>query len=219
MDSDMSGSGMGDSESEYIYVDQHGNPVGCQGGRLRSPPPGKEVNNTGYYTLMGLERNCSVDEIKKAYKRQALKWHPDKNPDNKAVSEEMFKKVSDAYQILNDPEKRALYDKYGEVFYTHARAHTQAAFNENTGRRKCKPLVSYPPPPLFRAHRLHFRMGRKRSQTRAMVEGLAFFKMPMRYSNHFSAAAAARIFSKWGATVFFCVRLDSFWWSLSVFPL
>ena len=80
---------------------------------MRAPPP-EHVNNTAYYELMGLEGNCTEDEIKKAYKRKALKWHPDKNPENKTFAESMFKKVSDAYQVLSDPQKRALYDKYGE---------------------------------------------------------------------------------------------------------
>ena len=116
VDSDMVSDGvMGGSSGEYIYVDEHGNPVGGPGGvRFRSPPPGAPVNNTAFYTLMGLDRNCTEDEIKKAYRRQALKWHPDKNPDNKTVAEEMFKKVSDVYHVLSDSSKRAIYDKYGE---------------------------------------------------------------------------------------------------------
>jgi hypothetical protein len=113
IDDGESGMSLGDSESEYIYVDQYGNPVGG-GARMRSRPPPGQVNNTAFYELMGLQVNCTEDEIKKAYKRKALKWHPDKNPENKTFAESMFKKVSDAYQVLSDPQKRALYDKYGE---------------------------------------------------------------------------------------------------------
>ena len=97
---DSDDSNMGESSGDFIFVDEDGNPVGGSGGsRLRSPPPGAVINNTAFYTLMGLGRNCSDDEIKKAYKRQALKWHPDKNQGNKTIAEEMFKRVSDAYQV------------------------------------------------------------------------------------------------------------------------
>ena len=64
-----------------------------------------------YYDILGLSKNASQDEIKKAYKKQAIKFHPDKNHSNKA--EECFKKVSEAYQTLSNPEKKQFYDKYG----------------------------------------------------------------------------------------------------------
>lgn len=65
-----------------------------------------------YYDLLGVERDASVDEIKKAYRKQALRYHPDRNPDDKAA-EEKFKEISSAFQVLQDPEKRDLYDRYG----------------------------------------------------------------------------------------------------------
>ncbi|KAJ2781064.1 DnaJ sub B member 2, partial [Coemansia javaensis] len=69
---------------------------------------------TKYYELLGIERTAGADEIKKAYRRLSLQWHPDKNPDNLAEAEERFKQVAEAYSVLSEPETRAIYDKYGE---------------------------------------------------------------------------------------------------------
>eukprot|EP00899_Mesostigma_viride_P008607 jgi/Mesvir1/17748/Mv12099-RA.1 len=67
-----------------------------------------------YYAVLGVSKDASEDEIKKAYRKQAMKWHPDKNPDNKVNAEKKFKQVSEAYEVLSDKEKRASYDRYGE---------------------------------------------------------------------------------------------------------
>jgi len=65
-----------------------------------------------YYELLGIRPNATLDEIKSAYRQLALKYHPDRNPGDQSAEEE-FKKVSEAYQVLSDPEKRKIYDLYG----------------------------------------------------------------------------------------------------------
>ena len=67
-----------------------------------------------YYNLLGIPRDANADAIKKAYRREAIKWHPDKNIDNREVAEERFKEVAEAYDVLSDDQKRAIYDQYGE---------------------------------------------------------------------------------------------------------
>jgi len=68
------------------------------------------------YEVLGVERNADAEEIKKAYRRLALKFHPDKNPGDKAA-EENFKELGEAYEILSDPQKRALYDQHGHAAF------------------------------------------------------------------------------------------------------
>lgn len=67
---------------------------------------------TDYYQVLGVPREASQDEIKKAYRKLALKYHPDKNPDN-SEAEAKFKDVSEAYEVLSDEKKRQMYDQYG----------------------------------------------------------------------------------------------------------
>ncbi|KOM24684.1 hypothetical protein LR48_Vigan2426s000100 [Vigna angularis] len=67
-----------------------------------------------YYKLLQVDRSASDEDLKKAYRRLAMKWHPDKNPNNKKDAEAKFKQISEAYDVLSDPQKRAVYDQYGE---------------------------------------------------------------------------------------------------------
>lgn len=68
-----------------------------------------------YYKILGVEKNSSDEEIKRAYRRLALKLHPDKNPGNKAA-EEKFKEINEAYEVLRDKDKRARYDQLGDSY-------------------------------------------------------------------------------------------------------
>ncbi|UTY57643.1 molecular chaperone DnaJ [Massilia sp. erpn] len=67
-----------------------------------------------FYEILGVAKNSSEDEIKKAYRKLAMKYHPDRNPDNKEA-EEKFKEVKEAYEMLTNPEKREAYDRYGHA--------------------------------------------------------------------------------------------------------
>jgi len=69
---------------------------------------------SNYYTVLGLPKNADAKVIRKAYRKLAIKWHPDKNQDKKEAASAMFKKIAEAYDVLSDPEKKKLYDLYGE---------------------------------------------------------------------------------------------------------
>lgn len=69
-----------------------------------------------YYDILGIDKSASAAEIKKAYRKKAIQYHPDKNPDD-PKAEELFKKAAEAYEILSDPNKKARYDQYGHAAF------------------------------------------------------------------------------------------------------
>ncbi len=80
-----------------------------------------------YYEVLGVNRDASEEDIKKAYRKLAMKWHPDRNPDN-AKAEEHFKEAKEAYEILSDAQKRSAYDQFG-----HAGVDPQAGMGAGAG--------------------------------------------------------------------------------------
>ena len=72
------------------------------------------MSKRDYYEILGVSKNAGDDEIKKAYRKLAIKYHPDKNPDDKAA-EEKFKEAAEAYEVLSNPEKRQRYNQYGHA--------------------------------------------------------------------------------------------------------
>src|SRR3954449_243752 len=87
-----------------------------------------------YYEILGIKRDAKPDEIKKAYRRLARKYHPDVNPGDKA-SEERFKAMSEAHDVLSDPKKRSVYDRFGQYSENLADAAARGAAGPQGGGR------------------------------------------------------------------------------------
>ena len=84
--------------------------------------------NKDYYQVLGLKKGATADEIKKAYRKLAVKFHPDKNPDNKEA-EEKFKEINEAYAVLSDPKKKEQYDQFGDTGF-HQRFSQEDIFRD-----------------------------------------------------------------------------------------
>merc|ERR1712232_241035 len=76
----------------------------------------KQSKEKNYYKILGIQRNASKKEIKSAYRKLALQWHPDKNPDNLEEAEKKFADIGEAYEVLSDEELKAKYDRGEPVF-------------------------------------------------------------------------------------------------------
>ena len=82
-----------------------------------------------YYEVLGVERNASDEEIKRAYRKLAIKYHPDKNPDD-LHAEEKFKELGEAYDVLMDPDKRAAYDRFGHAAFAQGGGFGRGGFHD-----------------------------------------------------------------------------------------
>jgi len=99
-----------------------------------------------YYEVLGVERNATDEEVKRAYRKLAVKFHPDKNPDD-PHAEEKFKELGEAYDVLIDPDKRAAYDRFGHAAFTSGGALAAAsprAVSKAATRAGPSPLCSAP---------------------------------------------------------------------------
>jgi len=74
-----------------------------------------QVNKRDYYEVLSVTKTASVEEIKSSYRKAAMRWHPDRNPEQKKMAEEKFREATEAYTVLSDPQKRAAYDRYGHA--------------------------------------------------------------------------------------------------------
>jgi len=77
----------------------------------------KSDDEKDYYKILGIKKDATDAEVKKAYRKLALKWHPDKNPNNREEAEEKFKKINEAYSVLSDKDKRRQYDRGGDFSF------------------------------------------------------------------------------------------------------
>jgi DnaJ-class molecular chaperone len=98
------------------------------------------VNYKDYYQLLGVPKNATQKDIKSAYRKLARKWHPDANPTNQKASEEKFKELQEAYEVLGDPEKRTKYDALGSDWQRAAQqAEAQRRYRESQGEPAAPP--------------------------------------------------------------------------------
>jgi molecular chaperone DnaJ len=90
------------------------------------------AKKTDYYDVLGVGRNASEEEIKKAYRKLALKYHPDKNPNNPEEAKKKFQEIGEAYEVLSNPEKRQNYDRYGSA-ESFSQGSSEGGFGQGEG--------------------------------------------------------------------------------------
>ena len=74
-----------------------------------------KANQRDFYEVLGVSKTATAEDIKSSYRKAALKWHPDRNPENKQEAEANFRECTEAYSVLSDVEKRQVYDTYGHA--------------------------------------------------------------------------------------------------------
>jgi len=96
-----------------------------------------KTNKRCFYEVLQVSKTATNDEVKKAYKKLAIKWHPDKNPGREKEAEEKFKEIAEAYSVLTDPHKRQKYDRYGTVDFDNVQSDRgDFEFGFNMGNRQ-----------------------------------------------------------------------------------
>ena len=142
----------------------------------------KTTRMPDYYSILGVERKASDEEVKKAYKTLAKKWHPDKNPDNQEVATRKFKEVSEAYQVLGDSVKRKEYDREG---YGNGTRQSSNANRRRRSEQESKHAWSEPQDDL--GSQAYQRWKQKRGETnRARPDDFSnIFSQPQRMGNPF----------------------------------
>ncbi|XP_028170085.1 dnaJ homolog subfamily B member 6 isoform X4 [Ostrinia nubilalis] len=103
-----------------------------------------------YYRILGVTKTATETEIKKAYRKLALKWHPDKNPDNADEANRRFKEISEAYEVLSDERKRRMYDQYGKEGLNNSRGRRSAADDDYEFGYASFPFTFRDPEEVFR---------------------------------------------------------------------
>ncbi|ODH27719.1 hypothetical protein ACO22_04105 [Paracoccidioides brasiliensis] len=102
------------------------------GGNNRTPAADNDQTKSDYYELLGLDRTATEEEIKKAYKKKALEYHPDRNYGNVEASTAIFAKIQAAYEVLSDPQERAWYDSHREAILSGHDTRGDAQYSHNT---------------------------------------------------------------------------------------
>eukprot|EP01035_Chromulina_nebulosa_P019832 gene19832-25780_t len=144
-----------------------------------------------YYDLLEVPRNATSADIKKAYKKLAVKWHPDKNPQDPEGASEMFKKVAEAYETLIDPEKRRNYDMIGEEIPDMEDFHNDFHTRVNVRRSNLDDLFSSPfdNDPFFSSFGIGGNFGKPLSQS---LRGGSINSSSVTMSSSFSGYGAGK---------------------------
>ncbi|CAB3224530.1 unnamed protein product [Arctia plantaginis] len=147
-----------------------------------------------YYRVLGVSRTATESEIKKSYRKLALKWHPDKNPDNADEANRRFKEISEAYEVLSDERKRRVYDQYGKEGLNNGRGRRSTADDDYDFGYASFPFTFRDPEEVFReffggspfgdlfaeinGHGHHHRHGRRSHPSTSLTSSLFGFGMP-----------------------------------------
>ena len=116
--------------------------AGPRGAAARAKRKGKD-KRPDYYEVLGLDKNFTEKDLKKAYRREAIKWHPDKNPDDKEEAQDKFSEISNAYEVLSDPDKRRAYDLGGKEGVQEQQAHADMGANMGGGMGGMDPFEMF----------------------------------------------------------------------------